>query len=81
MSTANPGCCENAQTGEVTFRPPPAVEVPFLVDDFVDWVNNVGSEDVHPALKAGMVQYELVRIHPFLDGNGRVAQRWLRLCF
>ncbi|MEK7533670.1 MAG: Fic family protein [Patescibacteria group bacterium] len=65
---------KNAQTGEVTFRPPPAVEVPFLVDDFVDWVNNVGSEDVHPALKAGMVHYELVRIHPFLDGNGRVAR-------
>lgn len=65
---------KNAQTGEVTFRPPPAIEVPFLVDDFVDWVNNVGSDDVHPALKAGMVHYELVRIHPFLDGNGRVAR-------
>lgn len=65
---------KNAQTGEVTFRPPPAVEVPFLLADFVDWVNSVGSEDLHPALKAGMVHYELVRIHPFLDGNGRVAR-------
>lgn len=65
---------KNAQTGEVTFRPPPAIEVPFLIDDFVDWVNNVGSDDVHPALKAGTVHYELVRIHPFLDGNGRVAR-------
>lgn len=65
---------KNAQTGEVTFRPPPAVEVSFLVADFVDWVNSVGSDDIHPALKAGMVHYELVRIHPFLDGNGRVAR-------
>ncbi len=65
---------KNAQTGEITFRPPPAVEVPFLLGDFVEWINAVGSDDVHPALKAGVVHYELVRIHPFLDGNGRVAR-------
>ncbi|MCL4200134.1 Fic family protein [Patescibacteria group bacterium] len=65
---------KNAQTGEITFRPPPAVEVPFLISDFVEWVNSVGSDDIHPALKAGVVHYELVRIHPFLDGNGRVAR-------
>lgn len=65
---------KNAQTGEITFRPPPAVEVPFLLSDFVEWVNSVGSDDIHPALKAGVVHYELVRIHPFLDGNGRVAR-------
>jgi Fic family protein len=65
---------KNAQTGEITFRPPPAVEVPFLLSDFVDWVNSVSNDDIHPALKAGVVHYELVRIHPFLDGNGRVAR-------
>lgn len=65
---------KNAQTGEITFRPPPSVEVPFLVADFVGWVNSIGNEDMHPALKAGVVHYELVRIHPFLDGNGRVAR-------
>lgn len=65
---------KNAQTGEITFRPPPAIEVPFLLADFIDWMNSVGSDDLHPALKAGIVHYELVRIHPFLDGNGRVAR-------
>ncbi len=65
---------KNAETGEITFRPPPAVEVPFLVADFVDWVNAMGSEDIHPTIKAGIVHYELVRIHPFMDGNGRVAR-------
>lgn len=64
----------NSQTGEITFRPPPAVEVPFLMSDFVMWVNGTDDEQIHPVLKAGVVHYELVRIHPFLDGNGRVAR-------
>ena len=65
---------KNSQTGEITFRPPPAIEVPFLLNDFIQWMNGVTSDDIHPALKAGIVHYELVRIHPFLDGNGRVAR-------
>jgi Fic family protein len=65
---------KNSQTGEVTFRPPPAVEVPFLVSDFLQWLNQTSSDDIHPTLKAGITHYELVRIHPFLDGNGRVAR-------
>jgi len=65
---------KNSQTGEITFRPPPAVEVPFLVTDFLQWINSVKPDDAHPAIKAGITHYELVRIHPFLDGNGRVAR-------
>lgn len=65
---------KNSQTGEITFRPPPAIEVPFLLNDFIQWMNGATNEDIHPALKAGIVHYELVRIHPFLDGNGRVAR-------
>lgn len=64
----------NSQTGEVTFRPPPAVEVSFLLADFLLWLNKIGPDDIHTALKAGIAHYELVRIHPFLDGNGRVAR-------
>lgn len=65
---------KNSQTGEITFRPPPAVEVPFLVSDFLLWLANVSADEIHPTLKAGIAHYELVRIHPFLDGNGRVAR-------
>jgi len=65
---------KNSQTGEITFRPPPAVEVPFLIADFLLWFNRMKQEEIHPALKAAIVHYELVRIHPFLDGNGRVAR-------
>jgi len=65
---------KNSQTGEVTFRPPPAVEVPFLMTDFLRWLTTTSAEDVHTALKAAIAHYEIVRIHPFLDGNGRVAR-------
>ena len=65
---------KNSATGEITFRPPPAIEIPFLIDAFLRWINSVGPDDIHAALKAGITHYELVRIHPFLDGNGRVAR-------
>ncbi|MBI4136761.1 Fic family protein [Candidatus Roizmanbacteria bacterium] len=64
---------KNSETGEVSFRPPPALEVPLLMDNFIEWLNR-GSSDVHPILASGIGQYEMVRIHPFVDGNGRVAR-------
>ncbi|MCX6794003.1 MAG: Fic family protein [Candidatus Gottesmanbacteria bacterium] len=65
---------KNSATGEITFRPPPAVEISFLIDAFLRWLNSVSTDDINAVLKAGIVHYELVRIHPFLDGNGRVAR-------
>jgi Fic family protein len=64
----------NSETGEVTFRPPPAIEVPFLMKEFVYWINRTTTDEIHPILKAGIAHHELVRIHPFVDGNGRVAR-------
>jgi len=65
---------KNSHTGEITFRPPPPMEVPYLMRDFIYWVNRTENDQIHPVLKAGIAHHELVRIHPFLDGNGRVAR-------
>lgn len=65
---------KNSMTGEITFRPPPAIEVPYQIEDFLAWTNNSRRDDIHPVLKAGVTHYELVRIHPFIDGNGRMAR-------
>lgn len=65
---------KNSATGEITFRPPPPVEIAFLMNSFVSWLNTTKAQDVHSILKAGITHYEIVRIHPFLDGNGRVAR-------
>lgn len=64
----------NSATGEVTFRPPPPLEVPFLMREFIYWLNRDDRDSLHPVIKAGIAHHELVRIHPFLDGNGRSAR-------
>lgn len=64
----------NSQTGEITFRPPPPLEVPFLMREFIYWVNNTDKSEMHPIIKAGIIHHEMVRIHPFIDGNGRVSR-------
>lgn len=63
---------KNSLTGEVTFRPPLPIAVPIQVQELIEFINN--SDDLHPVLKSGAVHYELVRIHPFVDGNGRVGR-------
>jgi Fic family protein len=65
---------KNSANGEVTFRPPAPIEVPFLMREFVYWLGRDDKEKLHPILKAGIAHHELVRIHPFLDGNGRVSR-------
>ncbi|HLL60189.1 MAG TPA: Fic family protein [Candidatus Nitrosocosmicus sp.] len=64
----------NSENGEITFRPPPSIEVPFLMREFLYWLNKATEDDIHPILKAGIAHHELVRIHPFIDGNGRVSR-------
>ena len=70
---------KNSVTGEVSFRPPMAVAVPFQIRDLLEFVNVSGEDDINPVLKSGAVHYELVKIHPFLDGNGRVARAFATL--
>ena len=65
---------KNSLTGEVTFTPPVSLAVPVQIKDFVDFINTSTSEDIHPVLKSGVMHYELVRIHPFVDGNGRLSR-------
>jgi Fic family protein len=64
----------NSATGEITFKPPTPLEVPFLMKEFVYWMNADTSKQIHTILKAGIVHHEFVRIHPFIDGNGRVGR-------
>ncbi len=65
---------KNAETGQISYMPPPAAEVPFLVEDLINWINDDETKDLHPVIKAGIIHYEISRIHPFLDGNGRTGR-------
>jgi Fic family protein len=62
----------NSLTREVVYTPPSPLEVPHLMREFVNWINTTG--DISPVLVAGIVQFQFVHIHPFVDGNGRTAR-------
>lgn len=70
---------KDSRTGEVTFRPPPAVEVPYLMEDFFTWVNSSEGRQNHPVVRAGVSHYALAAIHPFVEGNGRTARAFATL--
>lgn len=62
----------NSRTREIIYTPPPPLDVPLLMREFVEWINS--AEDVSPILVAGIAQFQFVHIHPFIDGNGRTAR-------
>ena len=68
----------NSATGEVVYTPPPVHDVPILMRELVAWLNEPGG--VHPVLASGAAQFQLVHIHPFLDGNGRTSRLLSTLC-
>ncbi len=68
-----------AANGAVVFRPPVSVEIPFLIEDFFLWLNSSAAQEIHPIFKAAITHYHLVYIHPFVEGNGRVARAFATL--
>jgi len=60
--------------GRVVFQPPPKNKVPDLMKDFVSWLNSNQAHELYPVVLSGISHYEFVRIHPFVDGNGRAAR-------
>jgi len=68
----------NSATGETVYTPPAAFDVPVLMAELVRWLNDSG--DAHPVIVSGIAQFQLVHIHPFLDGNGRTSRLLSTLC-
>ena len=69
----------NSVTGEVGFRPPLAMEVPYLMDDFFRYINSELGGREHPILRAGVAHYVVAAVHPFTEGNGRTARAFATL--
>jgi Fic family protein len=56
----------------VHFEAPAATRVPAEMDAFLAWFE--GSAALDPVLKAGLAHLWFVTVHPFADGNGRIAR-------
>lgn len=58
----------------VEYMPPDTKDVPKLTEVFLDWLNSEDAKKINPVILAGIAHYEVARIHPFIDGNGRTAR-------
>lgn len=56
----------------VHFEAPPAARVPAEMRAFLQWFE--GEQDIDTVLKAGLAHLWFVTVHPFDDGNGRIAR-------
>jgi Fic family protein len=62
----------NDATGEVVYEGPDNEAVPSLVDELVEQLE--GPADCPPMVRGAMAHLNLAMIHPFRDGNGRMAR-------
>ncbi len=60
-------------TGEIYHYTPPDQVKPAM-SDLIDWYIRQEDEGEHPIVIAATFHYRFVRIHPFDDGNGRMAR-------
>jgi Fic family protein len=69
---AGPIWVRNDATGDVVYEGPEADQVPGLVDELVAQLQR--DQDTPVLIRAAMAHLNLVMIHPFRDGNGRMAR-------
>lgn len=68
---------ENVTIKGATHTPPDYLKVPELMEKLV--LNYENWNDFHPIIQAALLHGELVKIHPFVDGNGRTARLLMNL--
>ena len=61
--------------GKCIFMAPPAHFVVSNMSDLFAWMK-AAKKSLHPLLLSSVFHYEFVFIHPFADGNGRMARLW-----
>ncbi len=61
-------------TGTIVYMPPEAKDVANLIKQMIKEFNSRDSKDIPIPIKAGILAYEFVTIHPFWNGNGRCSR-------
>ena len=61
---------------KIIYMAPNSLLVPSLMKSLFEFINK---ENLHPIILASIFHYYFVYIHPFSDGNGRMARFWVSL--
>lgn len=59
-------------------KPVDAIRVPQFMQDFISWYQDKAGS-IHPIERAARVHADFVKIHPFIDGNGRTSRLLMNL--
>ncbi len=59
-------------TGSIVYLPPEPHDVPNLMSAFVDWIHS--QQELPVPIISAIAHYQLVTIHPYYDGNGRLSR-------
>ena len=65
---------EDSLTKQIVYMPPEAKDIKALINQMIKEFDNKTSKDIPIPIKAGIIEYEFVTIHPFWDGNGRTSR-------
>ena len=67
----------NVKIKGAKYLPPDYLKVPELMEKLI--LNYNSWKDYHPIIRASLLHGELVKIHPFIDGNGRTSRLVMNL--
>lgn len=63
----------NDPSHSITFIPPRPEDVPSLMNNLIEYINNP-KDNFRPLVRTAIVHAQFETIHPFMDGNGRVGR-------
>ena len=64
---------KNDRTHAITFIPSKPEDVPILMNNLIEYINNP-SDKYRPLVRTAIMHAQFETIHPFMDGNGRVGR-------
>ncbi len=62
------------EKGFTVYTPPPPNETPKRVAELLLWLKSSEAKELHAIVVSAIVHHQLVSIHPFSDGNGRISR-------
>lgn len=65
---------DTIEEGKIYHIPPEHTRIQDLIEDLCRFANEGGDSYIHPIIKAIILHYMIGYIHPFVDGNGRLAR-------